>query len=629
MQSLLRTSTFAELRDILGRPGDATGSTIALREGSPEMNYFVARAELRQPQTPEHGLLHLADLLAVDPARPEWLALLDEYEQRFGSLERLLGSEDGASRYYSTEAVRAYLWARAGRIAEAIDLLVAVTHAKPSVRYLDAWVLPWLERAGGLGALEPVAALQLLTAVLPSFPEAQESSERVLRAARRWAALGVAFVRSGQAAALAPDLTSSAEMLVAGLCRKAGLFAEGLAIADVRRRPSWHTWTARGLLLRRQGQLDEALDAFVQAGRHDPTDTSWMLEAADMFFENRRWPDARRLYERVLAGDPQHAWARPSMLFCRWRERSSARYPDEHFPPELGALAHDRNARANALYDAFRAWRGLVPEPRDATTHTIRQVLEHLAPERATQGGTIRVATTDVEAPSNRVLFHAIYGGAVTLAITYSHVAQPDPRAPHALIAHALWRREGELLVPALAPPPREIARAIAELAAAARPLPEAWGAASRWAATRTRDDAVALLGCVVHPPAIPEPSRTFSWIPEVQLTVALVLANLAIDEPWERSVRRDALLSLLHGPMDWSTEAAIVALARLTRDEPAILTEVHRAFATLLAARPSSGAACWEETLIDQWLDLPGLYPPERDELEQRWRELQERDGG
>lgn len=419
----------------------------------------------------------------------------------------------------------------------------------------------------------------------------------------------------------------AADMFVPGLCRKAGLFDEGLAIVEraLRERPSWHAWTARGLILRHRGETDLARRAFDEAIVYDPDNPATYLEAGDALFERERWEEARRYYEAVLTREPRHPWALPSALFCRWRERSSARFPDDAYPPELYELMREGNERAHRVYDAFRPFEGYVPEPHDALTNTLRHVLRQLPPGSA-GGGSLRIALTNVEAPSNLVLCRALYGDEVRLEIRHTHVAVPDPREPVAPIAFALWRREGEVLVPALDPPPVAIAETVRALASAPYRRRRAWAAASRAAARLSPGDAEALLACVVHPPPLPEGwplEAAFEWVPRVQLTVAFVLAHLAPHEPWESSVRRAALRSLLFGPMDWSTEAAAVAFVELAHDHPILELDVHRAFATLYAGKPQEGPVCYELGLLDRWLRLPGLYPQEREALIARYDEL------
>jgi hypothetical protein len=55
---------------------------------------------------------------------------------------------------------------------------------------------------------------------------------------------------------------------------------------------------------------------------------------------------------------------------------------------------------------------------------------------------------------------------------------------------------------------------------------------------------------------------RAWTWIWSVQVAAAFVIAQLEAD--WEGSFRKEALFSLVNGPMDWTVNAAIIALTVL-----------------------------------------------------------------
>jgi hypothetical protein len=104
-------------------------------------------------------------------------------------------------------------------------------------------------------------------------------------------------------------------------------------------------------------------------------------------------------------------------------------------------------------------------------------------------------------------------------------------------------------------------------------------------------------------------------WIGRVQLAAAQVLAH--VDSGWEGSVRRSALLSALWGPADWTTMAAIVALAQLGTEDEMLAYEVHAAFERLASSRPEGAYVCYEHALFYNWLTLPMLLDREREQIE------------
>src|SRR5262249_37658773 len=91
-------------------------------------------------------------------------------------------------------------------------------------------------------------------------------------------------------------------------------------------------------------------------------------------------------------------------------------------------------------------------------------------------------------------------------------------------------------------------------------------------------------------------------------------------------SARREALLSVLLGPTDWATEAAIRALAHVGREEEAYAPDIHDAFQQLADHRPNLGHCCWDRTLFQSWLALPHLYPQGREALQRTLRQIESR---
>src|SRR5438876_5309443 len=109
---------------------DEHPEAIHLREGTAEFEWFVARGELQMNRDLKHGAVHLANLLIFDPGNPEWVDLLERYLAAGGPDPEALIPK-GEEPYVTTEAMRAYIWHRAGRLADAVQLLASVTHAKP------------------------------------------------------------------------------------------------------------------------------------------------------------------------------------------------------------------------------------------------------------------------------------------------------------------------------------------------------------------------------------------------------------------------------------------------------------------------------------------------------------------
>jgi thioredoxin-like negative regulator of GroEL len=594
--------------------GGCDHGAISLRQGTAEYEWFVARGELEMRRDLKHGASHLANLLSYDPGQRDWIELLEGYlHAAEPNPEALIPRGD--KLYFSTEAMRAYLWHKQGRLVEAVDLLAQVVQAKRDARYLEAWALAWLEPAGAVESLPHTTGMQLFSLLLGRFPEASRLPLPRLKEVGRWARLLDRFTRQHPA----DGMTT---MLRAGLHRKAGNYDEALAIvrASLQRSPDWHTATALGLILRQQGNLVEAEKAFQMALRHDPDDISARLEAGDLFFERQEWRAALKWYENALGKEPAQPWARPSALYCRWQLTG-----DEKHIRDLVALARKDpdNHRAQHLW--WLASGGGLPEPVDAAANLLRQFRDAIVEDPAkAPSGEAKMTLSCLEAPSNYLAIRldmAALQHDLRVTVVSTHLPKPDPRQPMTQVKYLLWRYDDLTASPGLPPPGKDVAARIGDIAALPFDQQAYWAAASHAAADFGPGRVAEILAVMVHPPAVPTGSTALAWLPRVQFAAAAIAAQ--VDDGWEGSVRRDALYAVLHGPMDWTTEAAIRALTHLGCEQEPIAPDIHEAFQLLADHRPDIGHWSWVRTLFDCWQQLPHLYPQEREAMQQVLQEM------
>jgi tetratricopeptide (TPR) repeat protein len=595
--------------------GACDHGAISLRQGTAEFEWFVARSELELNRDLKHGAGHLANLLSYDPGHPEWIELLEGYLAKAGPDPETLIPR-GEKLYYSTEAMRAYLWHKKGRLADAVNLLVNAVQAKQDSRYLEAWALGWLEPPGAVESLPEPVGLHLFGLVLNRCPEARMLPVRRLRELQRWARLMERFAQKHPGEGMTT-------MLRAGLFRKAGMFAEAEAIvrAALQKSPNWHTATALGLVLRQKGDVAEAEKAFQLALKLDPDDVSARLEAGDTFFEREQWQPALGWYENAVAKEKGQPWAVPSALFCRWKLTH-----DERHIRELVELAKQGNDRARHLFN--EEFYGGIPEPHDATANLLRQFRDTIVKDpKNAPTGEAQMAVTSLEAPSNFLAFRmemAALKHDLRLTVTVNSIAKPDPRNPYEEVKYMLWKYDGTNALPNLPAPSADVVNRIAALAVQRYDDWANWAAASCIAEEVGPERVGEVLAAMVHPPPVPKGHSALSWLPRVQHAAAQVAAQ--VDEGWEDSARREALLSVLFGPSDWATNAAIRALARIGRENEPFAPDIHDAFQHLADCRPDSGYCCWERTLFSEWLGLPHLYPDERKALQKTLQEVDAR---
>jgi len=570
------------------------------------MDLFIARSALESGHGLSHGVHHLACLLEVDPSRPDWRDLADRYILACGTdLDTIIPESE--QRFASTEALRAYFRHAQGRTTDAVKLLVDVATAMGEPRYLHAWALDWLEPIGAVEQLPEETGSLLFATVLSLTGEAKCASASNLKAVGRWAAL---MERVSSHYTMTPLLT----MIRAGLQRKSGAFDRALAIAgSIDCATSFNQAAAIGLAYRLKREFDASERAFIKGLQLEPDNISGKLEAGDTCFEAANWQKALVWYEDALKQQPDLNWAVASAAYCRFKL-----HEDGAVLQHLAALAKQGNQRAHQLWFAEK---GALDESGDASANVLRQMRDKWLSKTPSQAnGKIRLGLSTLEAPSNRLamkLEMAAFGIEDDIEINVASVPVRDPRIPIAEVEHAIWKYEGTNPIPALPAPSLPVTEAIAALAEEPYDPWLNWTKASHLASLLGPGKALDILAVMVFPPPLPVGRSALEWLPRVQLTAAQVLGQ--INTGWEMSVRRKMLLSVLYGPWDWSTVAAIRVLAWIARDERAYALDIHHAFENLEKHLPTEGHWDWVEVLYDEWQTIPYLFDSEREELKRK----------
>ena len=620
-------SLWSKVREAWGRnPGSNAAGTdqacdhgrVPHEPGTAEFELFVARKELAQGNL-EHGARHLAALLSYEPGNQEWLTLLEEYLRRVGEDESKLYPIK-EKRYFAEEAVRAFVWARKGKWNEAMGLLLQVVEAQPDSRYLDAWGLDWLQKQQAIAGLDALTLNRILALAVNRFPE-----RRWLRPSLRRKLEQYATIATQAPAALRGN--AEFQMLHAGLLRKLGRFDEALVVARDRSQvpAGWCSYAAEGLALRESGDCEKAAEAFERALTFDPEDLSARLEAADGYLTHDAWEKAQRWYEQVLQREADHPWAFPSALFCQWKKSG-----DELKRKRLAQMARriPPNPRAEQLMRVKEPYVGVLPAPADALANAVRSIARSIRENPPQEpGGEIAINLSHLESPSATLALEEqlkALGQRIAVEVTVKTIPQPDPRIPCREVRCSLWSYDGDKAKPALPPPPAPILQIISELASHPYDLEENWNDARRVAQILKEEQIEHLLAAMVHVPPVPADGDALEWIPRAQLAAARVIAH--IGQGWQGSPRRESLLSVLFGPRDWTTVAAIITLARLAEEDREIEADVNEAFSTLSKFIPDGGYCCFTDALFTCWQWLPSLAPEEKQRLQDQLMEMEER---
>lgn len=590
---------------------------------SPEQDLAIARESLANGDV-HHAARHLAAALASDPLHPEFLdtaeALLRAGPENAAELLPL----EKAGGWFGEVALHAWLLARTGNATPAVSILLQVAAVKPEVPYL-VWARQWLESPDFVRAVEPMSVARAAEGLLRQVDLSTHTSlaETVLDV------LGRIRAAHGDSGPLV--------MVNARVARGARRFQEALdiALAYEREHPDWTAAIAVANGYRYLGDLTTAVAYFRRAVEREPEDLSARLDIGDVLWESGQEKEALAAYEEVLAREPEHPWALPSALLLRAHVSGKLELA-QHFVRY--AEAHPDNARASALHQMLRAsgytqppegepWVDFLPEPTEATLNSIRQILGAVAKKELDleAASNLKMTVSYLEAPSAirsaRLELAALAEG-VTLEITVQRIQKPDPRVHRSegMLARlgfgkkrpVLWRYEGTEPFPAVEPPPARVAEKLGALAAKPFRMKSWREEAASLARELERVSPLELAAVMVHPPPKPEGVRAWNWFIAVQMAAALVLA--------ETEGGRALLVELLHGPVDWVGEAAIVALTERALAHPEEQGAVFKELTAVLGQQPSEGAWCLEYPLVVRMLRLPGLPANLREGL-LKWR--------
>jgi tetratricopeptide (TPR) repeat protein len=542
---------------------------------------------------------HVASALGEDPNRSDALSLLDEVIAAAPDPLQLIPDDDLPTPS-GLAAVHAYILAEEGRIPEAADRLLGVIADRPDVLYID-WVLGWLQRPEAAGRLDRDRLAAFVGSLVEQYP-ALTAPQGGGRDTLARMPLFIQLVRRTQPAD-AHFLTAAVALL-----RRLGHRDEALKLAREAHalEPGLPTAAALAATHADREELDQALDVYREAVSHEPSDIEAQVNLADLLVHRGEVREAAELYAEILEREPGQECAEPSYYFLRLMGGGGEEWRDK-----LLALADERpdNERAQRLAQQVTPYVGLLPDPDDA-----------IARLPAGEAGD-KVVLDRLEAPSNFLAFRWLAGREVTVA----RVQKPDPRLPRGRVDYLLWTYDGTRPSVTLTRPAPGVASAVAELAAQPYRLEVWWGQARRLAQQLDPAQVDDLLATMVHPPGVDQVDRPAAWVYRVQVAAALLITHL--DAGWEGSVRRQALVSLANGPMDWTVDAALVALAALARDEEDAAGEIGRLFRELWQEMPADGTACAYPALLWCSLRLPDLTDDERADLRQnlrRWEATQ-----
>lgn len=591
---------------------------------TPEADFEIARSAFNSGHLP-HAIFHLGCALSANPNNREWLAFLDNILAATPKPLELIPSEERT--YFATAAIKAYILAKLGEYNQAIALLCQVMRAISNLSYLP-WIADWLSNPSVVALIETDIAIAALSTIAAHFSDRIDDEI----AASHIEGLLPAMEQLRQAYPEEQFL----QFFYISVLRKLGKLdrAFELAESNYKASPNWHAAVGLALVHREKGELPEAIASYQNAIKHDPQELSVYLDIADLLCQTGDLETGISYYQQVLDRQPNHPWALPHYYFYRffidyddaWNQKLQ----------EYAAVNPDNQPAANlamGLQETLTPYFGYLPEPAEASINILKQLEE----SEASMKGELTITLSVLEAPSARLAvdIYVREKWAFDRAIfNIEQIQTPDPRLPIESVEYQLWRYEGTEPIPAVREPSTTVAEAIAFLAARPYRLSEWATVARQLAADLGADSLDDILGVMLHPPAYPRRDSSATnapetkmaiwiWIHRLQVAAALTIAYL--DAGWEGSLRKRVLLSLACGPMDWSVEAAIIALTQIALEEEDAATEIEGLFMKMLELVPAPGHCPYLYGLICCSLGLPSLGSQTRSDLENYKRELED----
>ncbi|MER8184334.1 tetratricopeptide repeat protein [Kitasatospora sp. NPDC094015] len=548
-----------------------------------------------------HAAGHLANAAALDPALPEVHEALAELAVRAGGPAAALDCFPLEQPTIGEVGCRASLAAAAGHWEEAVGLLSHVLREEPDRPWAS---VAWLGHPELPARIGPEAALRAIARVVGGGLPDPLPTAAAERLRPFYDLVRGCVARSPEH----PGLLTMAS----GLARRYGDHTTAVRWAreSLAAAPSHSGAVMLGFALRSAGRPEEALTVWERELREEPSDLSLHVDVGELYATLGRPAEGLSWIERALAADPDHPQAGPAL--------HGVRFALDQDGTHLAALAdhlrdhpdHGYASTVLARCSEGRPWLRHVASASEAIIGVLHQVLEQ-------EGSTAGACTLSApEPPSALALFRATLPGS---RVSIRAVPEPDLREPLRPVGVRLWHYEGTEARPAVPPPSAEAAELLRSVADLSWPhLPAAYDHAVALSSLPLED----LLGCLVHPPAPGEDAtgRRLAdrwpdlWVRATQTFACLGLTHHRTDQPWAGSDRRRVLADLLHGPEDWVTETAALALVAVAWTDPG----ARRDAAELVAGRMLDAvrarrtrAVTVLDSLCRLTLAMPGL-PPE-----------------
>lgn len=319
----------------------------------------------------EGAFAGLAPALLWDPTRQDWTALLDKALELAGS-EALAYLQDCQEQPYAGYwAMSIYAMNREGHLAEALLELQNLTRNFPTSMFIEAWGLGWLTDEA-IKSLDQDAILSTISVMVQEYPD--NNSE----IAKGYLNNALDVVNKLQSV----NGISDRGIIVKGqLLSKSGRLEDAIELTEsyAEKNTTFNSLTAAAMAHKRSGNIDAAVSWLRRAAAFDPKDETSLLDIGDMRAKQGEWQLAIEAYDEALVRKPDHDWAYPSSVYCRYRVSSKPelleelRYMANASPDKCGMAGMLKQMLGGYNFEdrRMRAWELITliepdfePEPR-------------------------------------------------------------------------------------------------------------------------------------------------------------------------------------------------------------------------------------------------------------------------
>lgn len=227
------------------------------------------------------------------------------------------------------------------------------------------------------------------------------------------------------------------------------------------------------------------------------------------------------------------------------------------------------------------------PVTREATVEALQEV-ETLIASGASIGHVV-FKTDTLEPPSVELAIQLMLdraGSKLKFKRVASSVPSPDPRKSTA--SYPLWKFRFGKPRPVSLKSDTKVEAVCREIVVAGK---DGWEDAQKRSAEFSAKQIGSILGVMVSPPRIDahdecDPSQ---WLRRVQVAAAQLAISIEMDQGI--SIADSRVADVVLGPLDWTIDAALVALAQRAKSQPEVSAAVCELARKLLIRTPSAGS--------------------------------------